>query len=391
MAGPADKSKHAPSVKHTLDEVLRSLQDLVRNELHDASANPAAPAPPASPADMAAAPTADEMIARLEASLAELQSAGTTHRDARPAASASSANPLAEGVAAPGAGHGGESPSASEDKQSTPAVTRPAQIRHITVDAARTLQDLALPQPTPGSTTPTPPATAAGPDTQGITAAAKPSHAAGMQQQALPLPDPAAGNEPPSASDTENGRPASGLETLAAPLEVPVDLPAAAPEVDLQPVPELQLTAEITAAEGASAASASSADEAVIVTAGGMQEGHLGQMLHAPAEVDVHWDDFPVLENAIDLASVTPSELADVAKPASTDGTPPRSTTVSAAVASIDAHRLAIMAAARLNMELRKSGKRALSTAVIARLAQILKEMLAQGAPNVENSRGKED
>jgi hypothetical protein len=33
MKKPADKPKHAPAAKHTLEEVLRSLQDLVRNEL----------------------------------------------------------------------------------------------------------------------------------------------------------------------------------------------------------------------------------------------------------------------------------------------------------------------------------------------------------------------
>jgi len=33
MKKSADKPKHAPAAKHTLEEVLRSLQDLVRNEL----------------------------------------------------------------------------------------------------------------------------------------------------------------------------------------------------------------------------------------------------------------------------------------------------------------------------------------------------------------------
>lgn len=35
MSDPKDKPKHQPSPKHTLEEVLRSLQDLVRNELAD--------------------------------------------------------------------------------------------------------------------------------------------------------------------------------------------------------------------------------------------------------------------------------------------------------------------------------------------------------------------
>ena len=36
----ADKAKHQPSEKHTLDEVLKTLQDLVRNELADEAVAP---------------------------------------------------------------------------------------------------------------------------------------------------------------------------------------------------------------------------------------------------------------------------------------------------------------------------------------------------------------
>jgi hypothetical protein len=41
MKKPADKPKHAPAAKHTLEEVLRSLQDLVRNELAEENAKQA--------------------------------------------------------------------------------------------------------------------------------------------------------------------------------------------------------------------------------------------------------------------------------------------------------------------------------------------------------------
>jgi hypothetical protein len=41
MKKSADKPKHAPAAKHTLEEVLRSLQDLVRNELAEDNAKQA--------------------------------------------------------------------------------------------------------------------------------------------------------------------------------------------------------------------------------------------------------------------------------------------------------------------------------------------------------------
>jgi hypothetical protein len=44
MTSVPDKSKHKPLESHTLDEVLKSLQDLIRNELLDAEPKP--PAPP---------------------------------------------------------------------------------------------------------------------------------------------------------------------------------------------------------------------------------------------------------------------------------------------------------------------------------------------------------
>jgi len=50
------------------------------------------------------------------------------------------------------------------------------------------------------------------------------------------------------------------------------------------------------------------------------------------------------------------------------------------------AHRLAIQVAARLNVELRKSGQGGLSSDIITRLARLLQEALAKGAPNMENT-----
>ena len=53
--------------------------------------------------------------------------------------------------------------------------------------------------------------------------------------------------------------------------------------------------------------------------------------------------------------------------------------------------RMAIQVAARLNVELRRSGKKALSSDVITRLARMLQETLAQSPPNVDNKPHNKD
>jgi hypothetical protein len=82
-------------------------------------------------------------------------------------------------------------------------------------------------------------------------------------------------------------------------------------------------------------------------------------------------NDLPVLEDAVDLHDEPePHQVPDESSlPAAQDG-----------------RRLAIQVAARLNVELRKAGQPGLSSDVIARLARLLEETLAKGAPNMENS-----
>jgi hypothetical protein len=97
----------------------------------------------------------------------------------------------------------------------------------------------------------------------------------------------------------------------------------------------------------------------------------------APAE-DINWDDIPVLEEAVDLAE-------EIAADAAAHGgvTPTTAATLPPADA---ARRLAIQVAARLNVELRKSGQAGLSSDIITRLARLLQEALAKGTANMENS-----
>lgn len=55
------------------------------------------------------------------------------------------------------------------------------------------------------------------------------------------------------------------------------------------------------------------------------------------------------------------------------------------------ARDMAIQVAARLNIEMRKSGRRGLNTAAIIRLAQLLRDALAQAQPNMDNSNHDSD
>jgi len=96
----------------------------------------------------------------------------------------------------------------------------------------------------------------------------------------------------------------------------------------------------------------------------------------APAE-EINWDDIPVLEEAVEM----PEEIEDRETDHAMDG--PAATNLPPADA---AHRLAIQVAARLNVELRKSGQGGLSSDIITRLARLLQEALAKGAPNMENT-----
>jgi hypothetical protein len=91
--------------------------------------------------------------------------------------------------------------------------------------------------------------------------------------------------------------------------------------------------------------------------------------------------DIPLLEDAIDLDEhIELSTPKPAAAPARRTAPPS---------AGNDPRRLAIQLAARLNVDLRREGKPVLGSDVIAKLARLLEESLAKGAPNMENTRPK--
>lgn len=92
---------------------------------------------------------------------------------------------------------------------------------------------------------------------------------------------------------------------------------------------------------------------------------------------EINWDDIPVLDEAVDLHEVSvTNETNQAAGVVATTALLPADV----------ARRLAIQVAARLNVELRKSGQAGLSSEIITRLARLLQEALAKSAPNMENT-----
>jgi hypothetical protein len=125
----------------------------------------------------------------------------------------------------------------------------------------------------------------------------------------------------------------------------------------------------------------------------------------APATTaeEINWDDIPVLEEVVELAEETDTDEVDQDDATDGGGRPRREPAVeadpdgdidamgpvpsAANLPPVDtAHRLAVQVAARLNVELRKSGQTGLNSDVITRLARLLEEALAKAAPNMENT-----
>ena len=90
-----------------------------------------------------------------------------------------------------------------------------------------------------------------------------------------------------------------------------------------------------------------------------------------------NWDDIPVLEETVDLTEDIENAT-----------TPPGA--ASALPTAGAGRRLAIQVAARLNVELRKSGQPGLNSAIITKLAKMLEEALAKGAANMENTTARD-
>ena len=323
---PSDKADagHKPSRKVAIDDVLRTLQDLVHNELSvEEYAGKASPAPAAN-----VPPETPPLGIVEELSATALDDGGFEDENITlEAMPASAPEPPAPAPVPPG-GLQQELPHLDSSELESLALSiaessEPAVLQEPEVPAAELpdtgslglIEDQALPQEQPGPA--------------GLSIA-------GSDAATLLLESEVPATELPDAGE----------------LSLADDLPAPVvpDEVNPEALPDLA-DPGFTLSMGAAA---EAAKPAVIEPSG-------AGLLDPPEEISLN--DIPTLEDAVE-----PEELHHSAAPAA-------------------GRRLAIQVAARLNVELRKQGHAGLSSDVIARLARLLEEALAKGPANMENSR----
>jgi hypothetical protein len=293
---PPDKGappEHKPSRKVALEEVMRSLQDLVSNELATGPAKPSGNADTATVLTKTTEPAEKPAVTR-SAYTANMQ----------PTVPPVATEPTAEP----------EPITADQLPPTQPPATAPDVIDELPDLGAEPLTALAQP-PSPTEIE---------------------IPAEGLQQELPYLEDipPAPSANPPAATPA-----AEELQMAGLTLE---ELPPVA-------LPHTEVKADSIADNNAPASTAA----------------------------EISWDDFPVLEEAVELTEETDTDAATHGMGTALAETLPPADT---------ARRLAIQVAARLNVELRKSGQAGLSSDIITRLARLLQEALAKGAANMENT-----
>lgn len=293
MVDPGEKPKHKPSQKHTLDEVLRSLQDMIRHELAGVSPRHTTDAPRASRAE--SQDIHDDLEKALETLKSDLE--GSLLRA------------------------GGSTPFESLD----------SLLPRLGTSTGAAL----LPDPPPYTSRKELPALRG--DHAPPAAAHAPGTVARKEQRDLPFLDAVVPTGAAVPTPLRHDQPSPTRPGVT-------DLPARAGEH--QPASDDPLvSATLSDAEAI-------AREAALLA-----------------------DSIPVLTDAVVFPDAAGEFAAD---------TPAQ---LEAPLPSPDrARNIAIQVAARLNIEMRKSGRRGLNTPAIIRLAQLLRDALAQAQPNRDNS-----
>ncbi len=298
MTDPGEKPKHKPSQKHTLDEVLRSLQDMIRHELVDVTAKKTAGADtPPRAHDTDIHTDLEKALETLKSSIEDslLRTAGPIPFE--------SLNSLLPVLGTPAA-HGTDAAVLMDP----PPYTARKELSALHPDHA--------PAETHASTAP-----------------------ARVNQRDLPFLDGVAptGGTPTPMREHAPSFTRPGLAGVAT------------TDNDTTP-PDSLVSATLSDAE------AIAREEALLA------------------------DSIPVLTDAV------------VFPEAASEADAGEAVQIEVPLPSPDRARdIAIRVAARLNIELRKSGKRGLSTPTIIRLAQLLRDALAQAQSNVDNSGNKSE
>ncbi len=431
-----DKPKHKPNPKHTLEEILKSLQDLIRNDLLEGDA-----APPT--ASRAAVPTA---------ATAPIGPRRAPQRDVpvpAPSTSSASRGPQAmDGLVADsltGAKRGPQAMDGLVADSLTGAKRGPQAMDGLVADSPggelaalrRSLESLVSEDLT------TEDAGAAAPSASDGSAPSGPEPDAATPPEGLQdvfsfdsaaqavAPEHAPSATPPDQDDRQPepvdlARVTDGTETESSVAPQEQEAAAAQPAFD----DSATMDSEALLATG-SAPTAEDLPEfipqAEVPPSGVAVEAPGGEAVGAadrlaaelppdtsPPETAGDWDDIPVLDEVVTetVAEHEPGEPPDSAlvslpagHPAEAEGPETGRPRAKTRVDSIDepasqtppdnldlplpapsrAHDLAVRTVAKLNIELRKAGKRPLDAKVIARLAMLLRETLESDAAKVEN------
>jgi hypothetical protein len=322
---------HKPSRKVALDEVLRSLQDLVQNELSVDTPVAGKPEAPADTGARDAAPTSSPA------------GADTVAQDLPPLVDLVQNEP---NVATPVAAEP-ETPAAPAAPEPAPAVSpsEPTAGDTVALDLPPLVDLDASPAPAD-----TPPPVALSPAEAPVSASVPPG---GLQQELPYLDTPGPG--------------------VAEPVP-PANAPTLAPALVADP-----FAGDRPPASGQDAMARSGSEPVIDIAEPPRPPGGPTTSTAPALGEAVDFRDIPVLEDAVELNEDFPALETPAAEP----GPKP----VNPLILARDARRLAIQVAARLNVSLRREGKAGLSSDIIARLAHELEQALAKDDANMENTK----
>lgn len=396
------RPKHKPSPKHTLDEVLKSLQDLIRNDLVDAGASfkhapapaargerataktkPAAAPAPSRHAHAAATPPVsvekvlDSLRDLIMHELADANAAASVARRPRTPTAAKSKPAEPASRAAPAT----QAKSASPKTPDAPTRTKS---RPSPSEAAKTDVDLLIEAQEPATTA-------------SATAAAKKTRTprGGLQTEFPFNPNSAKASGAPLSNGTGNKSGADG----AAPAQVEVTDAAHAANESYIDLDSLDNTTQPRAHDNDQVEPLSPADmapnesnETPSIEVGladvtyelevdGIRQ-ELEEIVAAAPPESVNWDDIPVLEEI----AAHPDEELELTGAAGADTPTPLT---APAPAPSQAREIAVKVVAKLNIELRKCGERTLDPRTIDRLQYVLREALETEGKKGDNAQDR--
>jgi len=372
--------KHKPSPRHTLEEVLRSLQDMVRNELGAAGQHPPGAAPEAAVPPTGATPRDIETGLRTVLETLDGEESHIPIADEEPPEHMPDDSAPFELEPSP--------PPAPQIEPPEPVIARPELAPSGPAVERAAQHDLPLAEPR-----------VADPEPAMLDEPPRPAldEQPPIEDVSLAEPEPAMIDETPFIPINEDSPAAdeSPIDEELIDIEF-TDMDDDEPETEdatmretdapreAEPIEEIPKTGPDTTA--ASEEEMPPETDAPETDADDIQFVDTGAVPEPP-----DWEDVPVLEDAVYVPPESHPD-SEPGKPAIAPdaGEPSAPVQLEVPLPSPEgAREIAIRAAARLNIELKRSGRRGLSNDVIIQLTRILRDSLAQAGANVDNTSQK--